>query len=581
MKNILHTVRAVLLALTVICAAGCIEDHTNHNLSTDNQDLVCGILSPAGTKYFDIGMPIELESVIILNDPTLQESDLEYEWYMAGELVSTDRHAKIPNTYAPGSYYAGLVVIDRRYGSRYRHLGSSELEDGRKIYGSVTVQVSSPYIDGFAVLTSDNGKSKLGHIRYTHADGWREFSPDIYPATNDGEDLGGEPVSLVYHYYFGSPYFAGLHVNQNGGVGAVDILVSSMQRIGRFDQQFIGGYPAGMKVRDVRYYKQNVILLTEDGDIYARPEKGNPAADVAPHIGRFPSSPVFIEDGARITKWVNKFEHSGSTGNKIIMFDDLNKRLLTIVSQTTQIVEMNQYKEGDKELIKEGDPGTDGTNTYPGLAFPLPEDLTGYDVSILGTYGAFFNNNSPNYGNTGNNFNVMAVLKRESDDKHFMYQFYWSDPTTGPDINLKKFYPFPVEIDDDVRWAIYPQGNPFMFFTAAGNTELYFMNLETNEYMLVYTADTPITAIQSGTISVAAYETGGNPAESSTGLYWQKLAIGTRGGKVTIFDAPPATLHEGGGLEELKTYDVSQWGPVVDLAFMCAQNGRMYSIGRR
>lgn len=577
MKKILYIERILPLAVMLICMAGCIKDDTNFNFASDNQGLTGGVLA-ASTVEFDLGADIELESAVVIHDPTLKESDLGYEWYMAGKLVSTDRNMSIPNTFAPGSYPLGLVVIDTRSGTRYT-LQTGTLEDGRAFRSQISVKISSPYVDGFAVLTNLNGKSKLGHIRYTAADEWRDFSADIYTLYNEGEELGGEPVSLCHHIYFVSPYEYALHINQNGGVGPVDIKMSSMQRIGRIDQQFMGGYPAGMQVRDVRYFKDNVLLLTQNGKVYVRPEQGR-TGTIAPHAGRFPGIPMLIDGGVDITQWVNKLEGSGFYATKVIAFDDLNKRLLAISSKTSIVEVMNQYREEEAELIKPGDPGTDGVNAYPGLKFPAPDNLTGYKLAILGTYGGACHNNAPLFGSNGDDFTVAAVLKKESDNTFYMYQFDWTD-YPGSDVNLKKFCPFPVAVDDNVRYAVYPHADPYMFFTAAGNTQLYFMNLRTNEYRLVYTETTPITAIQSGTISVAAYETGGTLYESTIGLYWQKLAIGTQSGKVTILDVAPQKVEGTGMLEVIKNYDISKWGPVVDIAFIPGGATRVYSAGRR
>lgn len=581
MKKLKYRIMPLVLALFAV--AGCIEDHGNYDYVTDytvNPAVTFGIVAPSTTINSVVGDAIEFESKVQINDPALTTDQLAYEWYFGGELVSTGPTVRITDAPMATGYGLQLLIVDTRYDITYTATNNIKIDDVT-VYASLTVNVTSPYTNGYAVLSNDGGKSKLGYIRYNGNGDWMDFQSDIYPQWNGGEELGGEPVNITHHMYATSPFTYALQINQVGGIGPVDVLTTSMQRIGLIEQEFVGGYPAGMKVKDLTY-NQQVFLISDAGDVYVRSERrqANPGVNnhtiYAPHATRFPDQPMYIEGGAKITRWLNPhYLVTAGYARRVVAFDELNSRLLTFNSQTTEVNVMNQYIQGANEAVKPGDPGTDGTNTFPELAFPAPEDLTGYDVAVLGYYNSRFNA-ADNYGC---NFTVTLVLERKSDGKYFMYQFDWTDPASlAADINLKKFYEFPVQnLDDDIRYAMYAGGLPYMFFTSAGNTNLYLMNLATGDCKLFYTSSSPITAIQAGVVN-DSYIQGGNETNVNIGVYYKQLVVGKQDGTIVVLDTSVDAIA--GTTSVLKEYD-TQSGPVVDIAYMPAIGGKMTSLSKR
>ena len=559
MRNILN-IKALSIAVAALIAVGCIEDKGNYDYDTTYDYAVeVGVESPVMGFQYIVGMEIVITPSVVINDPSINEDRLAYTWHLEGEVVSTERVLRL-NDIPIGSYIGGVTVTDTRYGTVY-YTNKSSTGIGGDYF---LLRVTSEYTHGFAVLSNDDGASKLGYIRYANNE-WEDFMPNIYPGSNGNEDLGGEPVSLMHHSYNSNGVFFALHVTQNGGIGPVDMATATMERIGLINREFIGSYPTGMKVKDVLYKGGNVFLLADNGKVYVRPEETN-GFDVLPHGGRFPNIPMYIDKDMRVNKWINVkcLQAPMSSSLVVIAFDDLNKRMLMINSETSRISVMNRFAEGDSEIIKPGDPGTDGITTNS-LTFPSPEDLSGYDLALLGA----FNTDLVDYPD---NNSIVSVLKG-ADNKYYCFIFDWfCIPYSGyTDIDLKKFFEFPVQnIDADMKYAVYIAGKPYMFFTANGNKDLYFMNLETNATKLFYSHTSPITTIQAGetTNGIAAlYESFGMGEYATYSEYVGKLAIGTADGKVIILDATPSEVEGAGTANVLRSYNTSN-GPIVDIEYL-------------
>ncbi len=572
MKSIIKNIANVAAVVTsALFLTACPKDKGNYDYSVRMDPNAVQIDFPGAVMYFSqwryeyiVGEEVVITPKITVHDKTLKPENMKYTWYFNGEEVSNETVLRL-NDIPIGQYTGGLTITDTRYGVIY-HRGTDSS------YGDFSLVITSEYTHGFAVLSSEGGVSKLGYIR--QRDGvWEDFDSDIYPLTNGGEELGGEPVNIVHHAYTGNDgaVFA-TQLNQNGGIGPVDIDNNNempMQRIGLIEREFLGGYPSGLKVKDMIYKRNNVFLLSENGEVYTRPEITDGFLSIVPHGGRFPNVPMYMD--GRITKWVNPkaIEAIMNEPELIIAYDGLNKRMVSINSITTRTSVMDQYRDGEHEPIKPGDPGTDG-RTQNSLTFPSPGDLSGYDLVLLGSYltnfDYFFSNANGNYNS------VVAVLKG-ADNKYYCLMFDWyyeanyNEADGGRDIDLKKFFEFPVQnIDGNMKYAVYLAGKPYMFFTANGNRDLCFMNLATNQTKVVYSHGAPITTIQAGetdNTTAQLYAMLGMDVEYSA--YHDKLAIGTEDGKVVVFDM--ANVDGSGQAEILKTYETPN-GPIVDIEYL-------------
>ncbi len=559
MKRIINIVAVAALACF---AAGCMKDNGNYDYSV-MLDGAIGVAVPSssgayGAYEFAIGEEVVIEPIITVKDETLKPEDMEYTWYLGAAVISHDPILRLDGL-PVGNYRGALTVTDTRYGVIYNR-APLESEFGN----TFSLNITSEFTHGFAVLSNDGGASKLGYIRYRN-EVWEDFIDNVYALSNEGEELGGEPVNLVYHHYIesmvGGTYYA-LQINQNGGIGPVDVMNAGMQRAGYVEREFIGGYPEGLRVRDMIYKDDNVFLLSEQGDVYVAPQYREGWMDVLPHRGKFTGRPIYVDGGMRITKWVHSVLQNMMNNNTPVMilsFDDLNKRMLTINSIDTRVSVLDQFTQGDNEAIKVGDPGTDGT-TQNSLTFPSPANLSGYEMTILGAYKTDISNDS-------DNCNVVAVLKK--DNKYYCLIFtLWTLWGGGLDIDLVKFFEFPVQnIDADVQYGVNLAGEPHLFFTANGNRDLCLMNLETNAAKVVYTHSAPITAIQAGETSNAIAQMmvdWGMPDLATYGAYHNMLAIGGEDGKVIILNVANVGT---GSANILKTYE-TQSGPIVDIEYL-------------
>ena len=546
MKNYLKIY--IISAIGALLLTGCYEDKGNYDYSTEGGALDFSEMlnyGNYGSYTFRMDEEVTFEVKYKILDPTLNENNISYTWFRGSELISTEKALNLGEQ-LPGDYKLMLVVTDNRFNYTYSI--------------PITYTVTPMYTDGWAVLSDNNGTSELGYFYIDASDNsFSEFEADLYPKYNNGETLGTEPKELVYHAYGVNSDFA-LNITQGGTEGPIDLDAGSMTKLGTIKNDFIGEAPANLNVKSPIYKNGGVFILTEDGDVYLRDE-AQYNGTIVPHTGKFPSVPAYIDGGMKISKWINNSALSSMMLDQyfVVGYDEMHDRLITFIassSNTGAILPFTAalYTNANEPHLP-GDPGSDGINDYPDIQYPGPEDLSGYDVVALCSYNGSFDDGSQMY--------VANILKKESDNTCYLLTFGYWYTSRASDVDLEHFYPFPVEIDPDhMIYTSNQAGEPYMYFTANGNKDLYFLNLSNGTCRKIYSSASEITALRTGEASNMMYSWG----FGALGRYGEKLVVGTVDGQLTVLEVTNTTLAAGNATV-LKQYDTGA-GKIVAIEYM-------------
>ncbi len=591
MKRILY--KAVLPLFAVLSLSGCIEDKGHYDYKSDGDgiefkvtypDALYGFAFTLGEDIIIDGMVITHDGKImrdgqvitpddenpikgvqiIMKDPSMKDTDLSYEWIRGGyDPIFTDTPVLTLTNVPVGMHALVVVVTDNRYGTKYA-------------CQFIDYTITSEYTDGWVVLSEGAGSSVLSYVRYRNDD-FTISDGDVYALNNEGEELGGEPISLSYHLEnCADGYEYALSVVQKGGIGPVDLNAGSMKKYVNVFNEFTG--TPSFNINSISYKRNSVFALTDQGDVYVRPEvyytpPGGWAEGLVRHATRFTGAPIYIERGMKITHWINYNAMLSMLYNLdyALAFDDLNKRIVQIVGNDGVARPIDYYD----SAIMPGDPGTDGVTQFPALSFPGPDDLSGYDMVFMSGFGGTWDDA---FGDEVT-MRVACVLKSKSNGKYYLFTFgYVAEFMGGYHIELDKFYELPVQnIDQDVVYTSYFIGEYYLMFTTNNNRDLYMMDLYRGYGKVLYHSGSQITALKAGETSdlMVAWDAG------DPGPYNQMFAVGTADGKFIVLDVSPSVMALGNTADapELKRFETGM-GKIASIEFMSNTAFTSSSISR-
>lgn len=531
----MRIINKILMLSVAFISAGCVNDTGNYDYTTEPDAITISLNMSRNpndqTKapfVFKQGEKISIEAEYTINDPMLSEDLIAYRWLLGGEVVCTGKVFELEAQPA-ASYYGMLEVIDTRY---------------NQVYGSdFGFQVDPSYTDGLVLLSDNGSEARLCYLYKDANTGEFGFEEDIYATSNNGAKLATGAGPLIYHpYNDGNEY--GLTIIQDGEDGPVDVNAHDMIPYAKIRDTFLGGNASSLKFKDIIYNEATgtAYALTTDGQLYIRDEVTYNNS-IIPQAGRF-SAPYVSEDGCQVQHLINNSLMSSQFMyvSRIFGYDVKNHRCFYMNYGTMFPFTEEFYNEEEKNRIKPGDPGFDGTNTIPELSFPGPENLEGYEVKkMIGCgYNAGAWVDEMFGGDPAFDIIVMLLQNAESRNYLFAYDFRRTEERSR-DVALRLFCEWPVEIDPET--IIMPNhlgGANGFFFTGKGNMDIYYYDLDYGSCRKVYTSEDTVTAMRRA-------ETGDGMGifAEAPGVYAGVFVVGTENGTVNVLKMDDTALAMG------------------------------------
>lgn len=425
-----------ILFLCSLFLYSCYEDKGNYDYaSIDEVDISFDLASYS----VPIGEDIEIKPTLMFKNPA-DSVNFSYEWRIGGEPYSTERNLKYTGEVL-GTNFVMFSVINNR--TKVRTIQE------------IIVQVSSPYNIAFApswfVLSNDGGKSVLHMITSKYVDGEYQYVDrrDIY--NNHGEELGSDPVKLVYHAPSGSYE---LLVIQRGGQKSVELDVNSMSRVIRNDEEFFNEQPpVGFVPKDAYYGMYADVLLGEDGNLYSRAIANYGQL----HQDPFNNNPMLLDP--KKDSRIGQIVSTPAFANEVLLYDELNNRLLCLGTD---------FRSG-------GDVQEMPTVSYPAAYTPL-NDMGNKELVHLSV------------GEPMMNFNM--IVKNPDDGKYYfqrfmlMYMAYNNTFMLSVGQNHKELK-CSSYFTSQTQMAIFRTGKYIFFSGGASNNQLYRYDTSTDITVLV------------------------------------------------------------------------------------------------
>lgn len=429
-------INIIILFLCSLFLYACYEDKGDYDYAPVDEVTISFDLGSYGVA---IGEDIEIKPTLEFKNPA-DSVNFSYEWLISGKLYSTTRNLKYIGEEL-GTNFTMFTVINNR--TKVRTIKE------------IVLQVSSPYNMSFApgwfVLSDEGGKSVLHMVSSKYVDGEYQYVDrrDIY--NGGGEELGREPVKLVYH----APYttYPELLVIQRGGQKSVELDINSMARVIRNDEEFFNGQPpVNFTPKDAYYGTWADILLGEDGNLYSRPI----AAYEKLHQDPFNNNPMLI-DPKKESK-IGAIAIAPAFANEVVVYDELNNRLLCIGTD---------FRYG-------GDVQEMPTTSYPAKYTPL-NNMGDKELIYLGV---------------GDPMNFNMIVKDPSDGKYtfqrfmLMYMAYNNTFMLTPGGDHKELG-CGSYFTAQTQMVVFREGNYIFFTGGATNNQLYRHDTRTNNTVLV------------------------------------------------------------------------------------------------
>lgn len=429
-------INIIILFLCSLFLYACYEDKGDYDYAPIDEVTISFDMDSYGVA---IGEDIEIKPTVEFKNPA-DSVNFSYEWLISGKLYSTTRNLKYIGEEL-GTNFTMFTVINNR--TKVRTIKE------------IVLQVSSPYNMSFApgwfVLSDEGGKSVLHMVSSKYVDGEYEYVDrrDIY--NGGGEELGREPVKLVYH----APYsgYPELLVIQRGGQKSVELDVNSMARVIRNDEEFFNGQPPVNFTPKEGYYGWWAdILLGEDGNLYSRPI----AEYEKLHQDPFNNNPMLLDP--KKESRIGTMVCAPAFAYNVVLYDELNNRLLCAGTD---------FRYG-------GDVQEMPSASYPAKYTPL-NDLGDKELIYLGV---------------GDPMNFNMILKDPSSGiytfQRFMlyYMAYNNTFSLYPEGDHKELG-CASYFTAQTQMVVFREGNYIFFTSGATNDQLYRHDTRTNVTVLV------------------------------------------------------------------------------------------------
>ncbi len=407
MKKIINTI--ALLGLVWLTA--CYEDKGNYDYRELTQVEISGIKDNY-TVYVDETFNIPVE--VSYKNGTLK--DVSYEWRINGKVIYTgkDLNVVVDFPVKPG-LYADFSVIDN--------------ETGLKTMKKFTVNVSTPYYNGWLILSDEGDHSVLSYLRN---DG--TLFGDIYQELN-GEQLNGGASTIKEHW---TPWgegtgevFVGITKGPNY---SVDLDGNSLKRVVYNKDEFLGGTPENFFPQNMDCVS-NWDYMISNGKLYTR--YIDRSTDAQYHEGLYVNGAVPGDYSLLPMTMRGNIIMS----NDIIAFDMVSK----------------SYK-----LLRGGQMSNFNYVNDPTKAF-IP-----YNMGKTLLSGGATSTESPR--------DYFITFLKGDDGQYYVQRFYFSGWGAKSYYSISEtVFPKPELIMPDTKWAVCI-GRPYVYFTS-GN-KLYSYNYD-------------------------------------------------------------------------------------------------------
>lgn len=495
MKNYLTHILPAGLCLVLLSA--CIKDKGNYTYNYGNPVTIRYATYNYNSLLDDTTKVYPLRTFSNPNDT----SNYDHAWYIGGQKYSTEPILKYVGKKI-GSVTAYYYMIDRKSGISFPAVSQ------------VTINTNSPFQEGWGILYEENNESELAHIRFS-SNNYISYK-NLYKTYNEGESLGSAPVKIRDYRVNGG---RGMMVLQNGGQGSVELNAYSFKKQLVLKNSFTTGTPSNLVPVDMGFFSTTDLLVNNDGKMYSRifPESTLPFS--TPWI----TSPVTIPGGMLVSDIWDSWSFNAGWA---IMYDKQNKRLLR-----TRLYVPNMNN--------------------PGMAidtFPLPTTIT-YppDYTPLNNFGSW----QYVWGGTFNdNYNTLdaGMLLRSPDDNNLYWQTFKFFSTNGvnPSVTPGTRIPFQGNsvVTPNTKFAALKTRNYLFFSGGAGNKDIYYYDLDSNDPVKKYTTlNSPVTVLTASDDN-------------------NSLAVGLEDGTFILFNVSTQVIIDGTSPE---LYRLSGLGKVVDI----------------
>lgn len=237
---------------------GCYEDKGNYNY-TDVREVKVDIKPENSYTIFAyLGEEVEVEPKLTFEYST-DTLDYEYTWKLDTTTISHDRVLKYTHQGVCKSFTLYLYVTDIRSGQVY--------------FNSTALQVDSPYKYGYLILAEKrDGSTDLHYLRLEKPnDKPYYYTPflNLYSSLFANDPLGKRPYFIAENYTIDNRGGDELLIFQQEG-GCISLDGRLFNKVVSLDEEFYGGYPAGVTPQYMVFGNVVDLMVGNDGNVYTR-----------------------------------------------------------------------------------------------------------------------------------------------------------------------------------------------------------------------------------------------------------------------------------------------------------------------
>lgn len=485
----------------VILLGSCLKDHGNYDYKNGTY---IRILHPTYSYSTFLNDTLTVLATRQFKGVSSEDS-LKFDdaWFINGEFYSDEPVLKYIGKEI-GSFSGKYYAVDKETGA-YTAAASG-----------FTINVTSPFSTGWAILYDKGGKSELGHVRI--AAGIYYDYIDLYKSANKGEEMGSEPTGINGFAVTGGK--RGLFVLQNGGQGSIELSGDDYKRQLVTRNSFAGPEPANFKPVDIGLFQTSDIIVNENGDIYPR-YFNNPIPFTTPWL----TLPMQVNKGMKIKEIWNSWSNAMTYA---FMYDKLNNRILQIRLDAPNVTG-----------------GIAAIDTFPnpvvGTGIIVPDDYV--NPNRLGNWeyvwGGTFHDRQ--YAGDG-----AMLIKDPSDQKIYLETFLGKSANRVFEWSpqFKMFFPGTSVVNQNSKYVAL-KSRDYLFFTGgANNSDLYYFDILSKTIIKLFKSHT-------SQINVLTVSDDDN-----------EMAVGLADGTFILYDVSNQAIINGTPTE---LHRLSGLGKVVDI----------------
>lgn len=512
MKNRYFPILSLILLL-----AGCYEDKGSYDYLPAKK---ISITTSEITSFY-LGEKLEYSPVITIEGGT--EDEFEFWWDYTGTTTSITE-----NNFGSGTEIVrvcntrDLLCHPEVTGRNIYRVYAKERATGVITSAALVVNVSSQFEKGWAVLSSDNGRSVLSFMRPESIVEGSEVRntyvafPDIYGSLYPDEPLGTGPQRLKAQYASAEVGGSSIFIFQDSRPYVLN--GKTFKREMYFDDMFIGDLPSGFETRDLHDDDYISLVLARTGEVYTRHALYNDLYGYS-----FSTYPVKFED--KVLK-IERFydDHRARNTCGMPMLDRQNRRILWC---------------GTNGLLVSNMTG----QIYGMIGFAQDEDYE-FDYGNFGDLEPLYI-----YASTGNyiqSYMKYVVIYRKDGKVRYQLSDSYFDSRLYYRFMMRyvSYYDFPGEVAEDTIFMGVEKMPTIMFFSKGSN--LYWTDLNTRQVTLFH-----------------AFPEGSRIVDMARGPAQAEMGVALEDGTFAVFDISANNLSQ-----KRIIYQTTLPAPIVDIEYI-------------